>query len=212
MPRSHKQIEAALRHVTDAARSRTAQYLAALPLRADDVAALNRSICGSPEKAQQLADLQQEYCQQWIAILQSADDKTVNEVEDRRFRSQAWQRLPWFRLLRELYALNASYIERAVALADLTPQARRRLSFVANQLIEALSPTNFPVTNPEAIVRALETDGESFARGARTLAADLARLARGEAQARPGRLPRRRLRGDGGGEPGLGREEIPKQR
>jgi polyhydroxyalkanoate synthase len=55
----------------------------------------------------------------------------------------------------------------------LEPQAKRKLDFFTRQFIDAMSPANFPWSNPEALKLAAESDGESVRQGLRNLAADL---------------------------------------
>ena len=91
---------------------------------------------------------------------------------DRRFRGAEW-RLPYFNYLAESYLLAAQWLRETVDAAKLDPQARRKLDFFSRQWIDALSPANFPWSNPEAIRLAAETRGESLASGLKNLAADL---------------------------------------
>ena len=55
----------------------------------------------------------------------------------------------------------------------LEPQTKRKLQFFARQYVDAMSPANYPWSNPEALKLAAETDGGSLAQGMRNLAADL---------------------------------------
>ena len=57
--------------------------------------------------------------------------------------------------------------------AKLEPHAKKKLEFFTRQFIDAMSPANYPWTNPEALKLAAETEGESLSRGMRNLAADL---------------------------------------
>ena len=77
--------------------------------------------------------------------------------------------------MRELYQLNTRYISELIRLPKLAPSTKRRLEFFSRQVIDAMSPANYPLTNPQAIARTFESGGESLARGAQAFAADLAR-------------------------------------
>ena len=94
---------------------------------------------------------------------------------DRRFAAREWIELPWFALLKQNYLLASEYAHELVALAPLAEADRRRLRFLTRQAVDALAPTNFPGTNPEALRLALQTGGESVARGLVNLAADIGR-------------------------------------
>jgi polyhydroxyalkanoate synthase len=94
---------------------------------------------------------------------------------DRRFAAPEWDELPYFALLKQSYLLGSEYVRRLTALAPLPDGERRRLEFLARQAIDALAPTNFPATNPEAIRLALATEGASLARGFANLLGDISR-------------------------------------
>jgi polyhydroxyalkanoate synthase len=57
--------------------------------------------------------------------------------------------------------------------AELDLQDERRVRFAVENVVSALAPTNYPLTNPEALKRAIDTGGVSFLRGARNLVRDL---------------------------------------
>ena len=95
-------------------------------------------------------------------------------VADRRFAGPEWQ-TPYFALLRDQYLATCKYWQDAVEAAELPPRDKERLRFAVRQWLDAMAPTNFPATNPEAIKLALATEGESLRKGAENLAADFAR-------------------------------------
>ena len=94
---------------------------------------------------------------------------------DKRFANPLWQSHPYFRYIKRQYALNAQAIERALDEIgeDLQPKDRKRLDYFAHQIIDMMSPTNFLGTNPDALERAVATEGESLVKGLENLIADL---------------------------------------
>jgi len=92
--------------------------------------------------------------------------------QDRRFKAPEWQE-PYFSYLAHSYLLSARWLEEMATAAPLEPAARNKLAFYTRQLIDALSPANFPWSNPEAIKLAAATEGESINRGLKNLAADI---------------------------------------
>lgn len=92
--------------------------------------------------------------------------------QDRRFKAPEWQE-PYFSYLAHSYLLSARWLEEMATAAPLEPAARNKLTFYTRQLIDALSPANFPWSNPEAIKLAAATEGESINRGLKNLAADI---------------------------------------
>ncbi|MBI4206090.1 MAG: class I poly(R)-hydroxyalkanoic acid synthase [Betaproteobacteria bacterium] len=94
------------------------------------------------------------------------------EAGDRRFRASEW-REPYFDYLVQSYLLRAQWLHEVVDNAKLEPHAKKKLIFFARQMVDAMSPANFPWSNPEALKLALETRGESLALGLKNFAADL---------------------------------------
>ncbi|MES2145273.1 MAG: class I poly(R)-hydroxyalkanoic acid synthase, partial [Pseudomonadota bacterium] len=72
------------------------------------------------------------------------------------------------------YLLNAEAITATVADMDvMDPQDRKRLEYFTRQIIDLFSPTNFLATNPDALEKAVETDGESLVQGLENLVRDI---------------------------------------
>ncbi|MBY6091920.1 PHA/PHB synthase family protein [Pseudooceanicola sp. 502str34] len=94
--------------------------------------------------------------------------------EDRRFSNPLWKTHPYFNFIKQQYMLNAQAISRAVEDAeDLDPIEKRRLQYFARQIIDMMAPTNFLATNPDALERAIETEGESLVKGYENLVSDI---------------------------------------
>ncbi len=94
---------------------------------------------------------------------------------DRRFANPLWNSHPYFRYIKQQYALNSQAIQRALDEIDedLPEKDRKRLDYFARQIIDMMSPTNFLGTNPDALERAVATEGESLVKGLENLIADL---------------------------------------
>jgi polyhydroxyalkanoate synthase len=94
--------------------------------------------------------------------------------QDRRFADPRWREQPWFALVHQTYLMLA---ERLTAMAEdvkgLPPERKHQLLFFTRMITDALSPANFPVTNPVVIERTLESHGENLVRGVEHLLADL---------------------------------------
>ena len=87
------------------------------------------------------------------------------DEDDSRFRDRAWNELPWFDLMKQAYLVNARACTSLLAGAGLGERDRNKLDFAARQVIDALAPTNFFPTNPEAIRAAFESGGTSVLDG-----------------------------------------------
>lgn len=117
---------------------------------------------------QHLAEVQAQLRQGKLA---PPDDPTP---DDRRFAHPLWRTHPWFNFVKQEYLLAAQAIEDGIArLENLTPAERKRLEFFGRQIVDLMAPTNFLATNPDALERAVETEGESLVRGLENLVRDL---------------------------------------
>lgn len=124
-------------------------------------------------------DLVARHMALWQGLLQQKPGEATEPViqpnaGDRRFASDAWSSSPFYDYLRQAYLLNADYLNK---LADSVPLAdgptKTRMLFMTRLFIEAMSPANFPATNPEFVKTALDSKGESITAGINNLLADL---------------------------------------
>ncbi|HUR84873.1 MAG TPA: alpha/beta fold hydrolase [Solirubrobacteraceae bacterium] len=97
------------------------------------------------------------------------------DKRDRRFKDQAWRENPVFRRLLQTYLATGRTVDGLICDADLDWASERRVRFAAENVLDALAPTNVPVTNPAAMKAALDTGGSNFTRGARNLVRDMSR-------------------------------------
>ena len=94
--------------------------------------------------------------------------------KDRRFANPLWDTHPYFNYIKQQYLLSAEAMENAVAGLDhLEAKDKKRVEYFSKQIIDMFSPTNFLGTNPEALTRAVETDGQSLVSGLENLVRDL---------------------------------------
>ncbi len=97
------------------------------------------------------------------------------ERGDRRFKDPAWSEQPVFDYLKQAYLLASKRTQELIAGTEgLDEATRTRVDFFARQALDALSPTNFAFSNPEAIRRAVETGSLSLVSGLANLIADAA--------------------------------------
>ncbi|TNC50197.1 class I poly(R)-hydroxyalkanoic acid synthase [Rubellimicrobium rubrum] len=96
--------------------------------------------------------------------------------KDRRFSNPLWDTHPWFNFWKQQYLINADAVQKAVAQTDgLSERDKRRLQYFSKQIVDMLAPTNFLATNPDALERAVETNGQSLVDGLTNLVTDLER-------------------------------------
>ena len=94
--------------------------------------------------------------------------------KDRRFSDPRWREQPVFALLHQCYLLLSEQLMRLTDKVEgLDETQREQLAFATRTLVEALSPANFPLTNPVVLDRIVETRGENLVAGMEHLLADL---------------------------------------
>ena len=93
---------------------------------------------------------------------------------DKRFKNPLWDSHPYFNFIKRQYLINSEALATAVDdIEDMDPEEKRRLNYFARQIVDMMAPTNFLQTNPDALEKALETEGESLVKGLENLVADL---------------------------------------
>ena len=94
--------------------------------------------------------------------------------DDRRFSNPLWQSHPYFNFIKQQYLMNAEAMEQAIGdLEGLDAKEKKRGEYFSRQIVDMFSPTNFLGTNPEALSRAVETDGASLVQGLENLVRDI---------------------------------------
>jgi polyhydroxyalkanoate synthase len=95
---------------------------------------------------------------------------------DKRFKDEAWSEELLFDYVKQSYLLASRWVQGTVAEVDgLDPKTKEKVEFYTRQFVDALSPTNFALTNPAVLRRAAETKGESLVKGLERLLDDLER-------------------------------------
>ncbi|MGH7117531.1 MAG: PHA/PHB synthase family protein [Acetobacteraceae bacterium] len=95
---------------------------------------------------------------------------------DRRFRDAAWKDNEIFDFIKQSYLLSARFVQDVVGRVDgLDPKTAQKVDFYTRQFVEAMSPSNFVLTNPEVLRKTAETGGENLLKGLSNLLADLDR-------------------------------------
>jgi len=96
--------------------------------------------------------------------------------KDRRFNAPQWRDNPLFDTIRQTYLLVSERLLGSVdALEGVDPKQREKLRFLTRSFVDAMSPSNFALTNPLVIERAMETKGESLLKGLEHMLADLSK-------------------------------------
>jgi polyhydroxyalkanoate synthase subunit PhaC len=129
-----------------------------------------------------IADLQREYSRQLWRFLNSAflrnfaggvHSDLALARGDKRFKDDVWREMPYYDLLKQSYLLGSRQLHEFVDSAQVDDRTKLQLRFYARQFIDAMSPSNFPATNPEVIRKAIETRSASLSDGIQNLINDL---------------------------------------
>ncbi len=106
-----------------------------------------------------------------------AAEPVIEEARgDRRFRDDAWRENEVFDFIKQSYLLSARFFLNVVDHTEgLDEKTAQKVDFYTRQFVDAMSPTNFLLTNPEVLRRTAETGGENLLKGLSNLLGDLER-------------------------------------
>jgi polyhydroxyalkanoate synthase len=121
---------------------------------------------------EKLEALQQAYLKE-AAELWNQGLKANPIVPDKRFASDAWAHNPVAAFSAAIYLLNARTLLGLADAAETDTKTKARLRFAVEQWMAASAPSNFLALNAEAQKKAIETKGESIARGVQNLLNDI---------------------------------------
>ncbi|HGG05384.1 MAG TPA: class I poly(R)-hydroxyalkanoic acid synthase [Aliiroseovarius sp.] len=121
------------------------------------------------------AKLMEQQITFWGDILRAASEEPdPDTAPDRRFQNPLWQINPYFKAVKAQYQAAEKATRRAIESLDgLDPEDRERAEYFTQQIIDMFAPTNFLATNPEAMARAVETEGQSLVDGLENMVRDL---------------------------------------
>jgi polyhydroxyalkanoate synthase len=132
---------------------------------------------------QELADAMTDFSSKMMALsmhswyramgLSSSDIETPNP-DDNRFADPLWTESATWDITKEWYLAMTHQIQNMLyATPGLSSKDRRRAAFWWRKWLNAMAPTNFLWSNPVAMKKAAETNGESLVRGLHNFLADL---------------------------------------
>src|SRR6185312_9257867 len=93
----------------------------------------------------------------WGKMLGGVGAAPAPQRKDRRFAAPEWRENPIFDQI-----------------DNIDPETRERLRFATRSLVDAMSPSNFALTNPQVLKRTLETRGENLLKGLANMLRDIA--------------------------------------
>jgi polyhydroxyalkanoate synthase len=107
-----------------------------------------------------------------VTAVPSADEK---DRKDRRFAAPEWRENPIFDTIRQSYLRVSDQLLGTVDEIDgVDADTREKLRFATKSFVDAMSPSNFALTNPQVLKRTLETRGENLLKGLANMLKDIA--------------------------------------
>ena len=119
------------------------------------------------------------YMDLWAMTMKRMAGETTPPVKaadpkDRRFEDPDWSNNPFFDALKQAYLLTTDWAERMVQEAQgIDDHTKRKAEFYVKQISNAVSPSNFVLTNPELFRETLGSSGENLVRGMQMLTEDI---------------------------------------
>jgi polyhydroxyalkanoate synthase len=97
------------------------------------------------------------------------------ERKDRRFAAPEWRENPIFDTIRQTYLRVSDQLLGTVdEIENLNPEMRERMRFATQSFVDAMSPSNFALTNPQVLKKTIETRGENLLKGLANMLKDIA--------------------------------------
>jgi polyhydroxyalkanoate synthase subunit PhaC len=141
---------------------------------------LSQAWLADPAKlAEAQSQLYGNYMELWNATMRRLMGEQVApvveaEAGDNRFKDAEWSANPYYDYWKQAYLLSTKWAENMLAQTpNLDDKARAKADFLIRQFAASMSPTNFPVTNPEVMRETMASNGRNLAEGMAQLLADM---------------------------------------
>ena len=107
-------------------------------------------------------------------------DCVTPDARDRRFNHESWEKLP-FHAFKQAFLLTEQWWDAATTgVRGVSAAHEKAANFATRQFLDAMSPANYPATNPEILARTFETGGANLLEGAKHFGDDLRNALTGE--------------------------------
>ena len=132
-----------------------------------------------------LAEAQMKFWQEAVSLWQHSmmklmghEAKAIAEPHhtDRRFKHDDWQQNFLYDYIKQSYLIATRHLHRTLGQVEgLDPRTAKKVDFYTRQYIDAISPSNFLLTNPEVMRETVASGGQNLVKGLNNLLEDLAR-------------------------------------
>lgn len=110
-----------------------------------------------------------------LARVAAGSSELAPAKSDRRFSDRAWRENWMFRRLMQTYLGLSGTVDGLIDDARLEWQADRQVRFTLGNVLDAVAPTNFPLTNPAVLKETIDRGGANLVRGGRRLVRDVSK-------------------------------------
>jgi polyhydroxyalkanoate synthase subunit PhaC len=94
--------------------------------------------------------------------------------DDKRFKDEQWEGHFLFDFIKQSYLITARHIHDSVCCIEgLDEQSQKKVNFFTRQFVDALSPSNFALTNPEVFRETVRSHGQNLLNGFNNLLRDI---------------------------------------
>ena len=130
-----------------------------------------------PATIERTRDFWAESMKLWQRFLTAGAEPAEEKPEhsrDKRFKAAEWRDNPVFDWIRQSYLLVSDHLQRGVdEVPGLDEKQREQMRFATRAMVDAMSPSNFPATNPQVLQKTIETGGENLLTGLKNMLADM---------------------------------------
>lgn len=148
-------------------------------------ALLGEKIINEPKEMEKVQALYQKFSNNQQALIKQIAERQFDPNKkikpiiapapgDKRFKAAEWDEAPYFfDFVKQHYLLVSQLMNEVVETVETDYYTKRKLNFYTKQYINAISPTNFAISNPEVLKLAKETNGQSLIDGFNNFLADI---------------------------------------
>ena len=142
---------------------------------------LSTSLLTNPQK---LVETQMKFMREYLSLWQYSASKMMGVASfpavaaplktDKRFKDEDWENNFLFDFIKQSYLLTANHLNSVVSEAEgLDESTQKKVSFFTKQYTDALSPTNFALSNPEVVRETIKSKGQNLIKGFDNLLRDI---------------------------------------
>jgi len=122
-----------------------------------------------------MIDYMQLWQSSWMKLMGMQTSPVAAPAKgDGRFRDDDWSSNFLFDYMKQSYLIASRHIQHAVANTEgLSPESEKKVAFFTRQYVDALSPSNFALTNPQVLRETVASGGQNLLKGLNNLLSDM---------------------------------------